>query len=251
VFVVVIVLATLRSGPASQTNGREPHFRGRPASYWERAFKTSFDGHGVSYHNHDSLTELLITHGFRHSDDDLHDLIHGDEPERLPILARLLRDPDPKVRRHIAVWLGWMKKAPVEMVPPLIVAAGDSDPEVRAAAVHSLGSVGPEGKDAVPTLLVSLTDEDARVRREAIYALSQIGPNARAGVPQLIELLKSEDREVRKEAAHALGHIGGEEAKTAVPLLAAMIGDKEMNYSDAGWNALNRIDPATLERMKK
>lgn len=226
----------------------EPSFRGRSAHYWSRAFRAATDeqGNGISYGGHqDWTTRLSISIGIRHEDRDLLDLLYSDDPERVAVLIELLRDPDPRVRRHVATTVGWMKQAPKAMLPALILASHDQDVKVRAGAVHALGSIGPDAEAAVPDLIQALDDSDRDVRSYALYSLRQIGPGARPAIPALIRALTYEDDHLKGWAAYALEAIGPE-ARIAVPLIAELLKNKDFRISDPGYNALAKLDPQAL-----
>jgi len=233
----------------------EPFFRGRPASYWNRAFQAALDEGGDGYPAYPQqswLTRWRVSLGLRHDDDDLRALLHGDDdPAAVPVLITFLHDPDVRVRSYVAFWVGFMKPAPKAMLPDLIVAAHDESASVRAGAVQSLGSMGAAAKGAVPDLIQALRDEDQKVVANAIYALGQIGPEAREAVPHLMPFLRSDDHRVRGDTAYALGGIGPE-ARAAVPYLVEVLMDENMSVSDSAYYALEKNDPQALaEAMRR
>jgi hypothetical protein len=56
----------------------QPSFRGRSASYWRRALKTSLDNNNsVCSAPNDWMTRSSISLGIRHPDEDAYELFHG------------------------------------------------------------------------------------------------------------------------------------------------------------------------------
>jgi HEAT repeat protein/cyclophilin family peptidyl-prolyl cis-trans isomerase len=90
-------------------------------------------------------------------------------------LERLLRDPDPGVRRRAALAAG--RVADPALVPLLVELVNDQEVEVRRMAAFALGLVGDPG--AVDRLLAALADVDGGVRGRAAEALGRLG-DARA-----------------------------------------------------------------------
>jgi cyclophilin family peptidyl-prolyl cis-trans isomerase/HEAT repeat protein len=98
-------------------------------------------------------------------------------------LERLVRDPDPGVRRRAALAAG--RVADPALVPALGNLLNDPEVEVRRMAAFALGLAGDRA--AVDRLLASLADHDAEVRARAAEALGRIGdPRAAPGVARLV-----------------------------------------------------------------
>jgi HEAT repeat protein/cyclophilin family peptidyl-prolyl cis-trans isomerase len=98
-------------------------------------------------------------------------------------LERLLRDPDPGVRRRAALAAG--RVADPALVPLLVELMNDQEVEVRRMAAFALGLAGDRG--AVDRLLAALADADGGVRGRAAEALGRLG-DARAapGIARLV-----------------------------------------------------------------
>jgi HEAT repeat protein len=80
------------------------------------------------------------------------------------------------------------------------------------------------------------------VRAVTAEALGKIGPEAKTAIPVLMALLKDKDRDVRCAAADALGRIGPE-AKTGIPSLNDLLKDKD--------ERVRRVAADALEKIKK
>jgi HEAT repeats len=238
-----------------------PCFRGRSASYWARAIQAAAcqDGNGISLYGEKSwATKIRICVGSGHKhDEDLHAVLFGDDPEKIPVLIWLLQHRDSRVRRLAAYGLEkpfWRDFGPVsgseKALPALIITMKDDVAYVRRQAARTFGQFGPTARDAVPALIQALADEDEQVRSDATYALGKIGPDAREAVPALIELLRSEDHAVRSRSAYALGGIGPA-AKDAVPALLKVLNDDSMDARDSAYYALQKNDPDALAEVMR
>ena len=94
-------------------------------------------------------------------------------PPAAPDLARLVADPEARIRRRAALAIG--RVGLKEGIPPLTPALADADPEVRQAAAFALGLIGDES--AAAALDPLLADPVPLVRGRAAQALGRI--NAR------------------------------------------------------------------------
>jgi HEAT repeat protein len=93
----------------------------------------------------------------------------------IPLLLKLLEDPDAAVRHVAVTYLGIVRDRPGEEVQGLIRALQDPDAEVRQAAALALSSYGLDAEPAVPALTKASTkDPDEDVQREAARALVHI-----------------------------------------------------------------------------
>jgi hypothetical protein len=114
-------------------------------------------------------------------------------------LTRLLKDPDPEIRRMAAYALECCRNPAV--VDPLLEATKDAIASVRAQAAVSLGRIGtPKAYDR---LIELLGDGNAEVRHDAINGLRWL-EDMRA-IPHLQKLLKEEkDRDTRNMAERTI-----------------------------------------------
>jgi hypothetical protein len=122
------------------------------------------------------------------------------QPGALASLAGMLgSDPDPVVRRSVAVAFGRFRGA--EAVAALTSALDDQDPSVRTVAVSSLGRMRDETV-APAVAQVLARDPDAGVRRAAVWALAALSSeDAHRG----LEAARSDaDTSVRQAALAAL-----------------------------------------------
>jgi len=146
----------------------------------------------------------------------VYDQLHALGPASVPALARALRDPDPEMRRHVAVALdvvggGWWQfpdgGSKLDLrpaLPALIAALGDSDPDVRAWVAQDIGDIGADAATAVPRLRAMLHSQDPGTRGSACNALGGIGFAARGALPDLQSALSDSSREVRQAARGAI-----------------------------------------------
>lgn len=150
---------------------------------------------------------------------EVYDELHALGPASVPALARALRDPDPEMRRNVAVALdvvggGWWHfpdgGARLDLrpaLPALLTALQDSDPDVRAWAAQDISDLGPAAAAAVPRLRAMLHSRDAGSRSTACGALGRIGSQARGALPDLRGALSDASPEVRQAARHAITSI--------------------------------------------
>jgi HEAT repeat protein len=173
----------------------------------------------------------------------------------LAVVATLKEDSEETVREAAAQVLGKMAQAAHDIrekelrdsaVETRDLALGalrtalkeDRSPRVRQAAALALGRVGAEDrrpeaslqaarKQAVPVLIAALKDEASGPRAAAAESLGRLGPLAAEALAPLVEAFKNRqaDRFVRSYIAFAIGRIGGDEARSAVPILAEALTD--------------------------
>ncbi len=146
----------------------------------------------------------------------VYDELHALGPASVTALAGALRDPDPQMRRDVAVALdvvggGWWEfpdgRPKLDLrpaLPALLTALQDSDPDVRAWAAQDLGDMGAAAGAAVPRLRAMLHRPDAESRGNACRALGQIGIAAHAALPDLRRALEDSSPAVRQAARAAI-----------------------------------------------
>jgi HEAT repeat protein len=151
----------------------------------------------------------------------VYDELHALGPPSVPALARALHDPDPEMRRDVAVALdvvggdwwhfpdGGSKLDLRPILPALLEALQDSDPGVRAWVAQDISDIGPGAATAVPRLRSMLHSADPQSRGAACNALGAIGSAARAALPDLRRALGDSSPEVRQAARDAMTSIGG------------------------------------------
>ncbi len=136
-------------------------------------------------------------------------------PSVVPLLAKALKDKDPRVRAGAAHALGQMVK------PPLVVWSSPDQPfgtRTGQAASASAADLAP----AAPGLAEALQDPDSSVRNQAAIALALVAPNDKRAVPILVQLLEGADKPLREAALAALDGMG-ESAKDAVPAVERVL----------------------------
>jgi HEAT repeat protein len=150
--------------------------------------------------------------------------LHALGAASVPALARALRDPDPEMRRDVAVALdvvggGWWHfpdgAAKLDLrpaLPALLGALRDSDPGVRAWAAQDISDIGAGAATAVPHLTLLLHSSDPQSRGTACGALGAIGFAARAALPELRRALSDSSPQVREAARDAITRIDRDSA---------------------------------------
>jgi HEAT repeat protein len=150
----------------------------------------------------------------------VYDQLHALGPASVPALVRALRDPDPEMRRDVAVALdvvggGWWQFADGgpkldlrPALPELLAALQDSDPGVRSWVAQDISDIGPGAAKAVPQLRSMLHSPEPESRGAACNALGAIGSAARAALPDLRDALGDSSPEVRQSARDAITSIG-------------------------------------------
>ncbi len=122
----------------------------------------------------------------------------------VPILTKLLTDPDLDVERVAANTLAIYGPRAASAVPALAAAIHAGDPERRMDMIQTLVAIGPAGRPAIPDITSALANPDVRVRRAAAEALGHFGGAARSAIPALEKALNDADGDVRKAASDSL-----------------------------------------------
>lgn len=125
----------------------------------------------------------------------------------VPVLVKLLSDPDLDVERVAANTLAIYGPQAAAAVPALAQAVHAGDPDRRIEVLHTLAAIGDPARPAIPDITSALANPDARVRRAAAEALGHFGAAARSAVPALEKVLNDPDGDVRKAASDALLNI--------------------------------------------
>jgi HEAT repeat protein len=152
-------------------------------------------------------------------------------------LAKMLKDPDEKVRTSAVLALRGVKPS-AAAVPALVGALDDESVGVRTEAARALAAVGPPAEPAVPKL-ITLLKTDAAARSPAAEALGSIR-ESKLTVPALTDALKN--TETRAAAVRGLG-VFGPGAKAALPALLDVFKDSKGNARTAALEALFAIEP--------
>jgi hypothetical protein len=151
----------------------EAVYRGRPTSYWRQASQRRIEQLWVMAYTdgsaHRAIAEVFGLHCDPASND-----VCGD-PAALPVLAEMLRDNDPAVRKWAVTAVGSVRGAGPTPALMLADVLKDNDVLVRCRAARQLVDLAIETRDdcesAVPALKAALEDESWDVRFWAAEAL--------------------------------------------------------------------------------
>ena len=131
--------------------------------------------------------------------------------QELPRLIAALENRNPRVRHVAILAIQYMDAKPDAAVPVLCKLLSDPDDWVRGSALQLLGFMGPKAKPAVPALMATLRFGTNKyivgTRATAAWALGRIGPDARTAVPWLRQSLSDTNGPMRLSAAIALWRI--------------------------------------------
>ena len=164
----------------------------------------------------------------------------------VPVLLRLLRDPEAIVRGEAALGLGrFLLRMEVldrddslaQQIEGALRARYHDEAELTDVRGRALEALGVRGKDWVHDLIEEAYSSGER--RLTISAIHAMGRNADlAWLPMIIEEMESEDAEMRFEAATAAGGIADEDA---IPHLAELTADEDVEVQEAAISALGQI----------
>ncbi|MDD4785842.1 MAG: HEAT repeat domain-containing protein [Pirellulales bacterium] len=161
----------------------------------------------------------------------------------LPVLARLLKDPDPAVRARV---LGAVADQGIAAKELLLSALENKETAYWASLVVS--ELGPQIPEAVPALVKLLDSEDPAMRREAALALAAIGEAATAALPGLESMI--DDPLHSAAAIYALGRIGKVTSGAVSKLIAKAEGGRPVEKTVSAW-ALARLHPGDKRYVRK
>ena len=169
-----------------------------------------------------------------------------EDDDLVPLLLRLLRDPEALVRGEAALGLGRFllrmevldrDDALAQQIEGVLQARYHDEAELIEVRGRALEALGVRGKDWVHDLIEeAYASGDRRLTISAIHAM---GRNADvAWLPMITGEMESEDAEMRFEAATAAGGIADEEA---IPHLAELTVDEDAEVREAAIGALGQI----------
>jgi len=115
---------------------------------------------------------------------------------------RSARGDDPRVRRYLALCLGYLKDG--RSVPLLIEALSDDDAETRIYAIWALGSIGDRA--AVAPIMKLAGSDDPAIRKMAVYSLGAM--KAAEAQELLAAAIEDPTLDVAWNAAIALAQLG-------------------------------------------
>ncbi len=168
-----------------------------------------------------------------------------------PAVVEALGDPAIEVRLWAAITLGQRIRPgspPSQRVPGLAKLLDDPEGRVRAAAAAALGRIGLDAEDALPSLRASaaaaLDDATREEARQAIVAIETAAEALRRRtLPEAIAGLAEPESAARAYAAGRLGALGPR-AAGATPALAKLLADPAAEARKAAADALGQIGPA-------
>ena len=160
-------------------------------------------------------------------------------PELLPLLARVLDDPDLAVAGKAATTLA-LRGA--EAWPTLAQVLADGSPQQRWGATVALSHTRADIRRFLPALTRQLAEPDARLIHASLAALARLEAVAAPAIPALRALLGHEDADIRRAALVTLGAIGPA-ADDPVLDITAFLGDASAELRLAAADAMRRIRP--------
>lgn len=132
-------------------------------------------------------------------------------PEKLPLLAKALQDPQSSVRRLAAVYIGDIREP--EALPYLFQALKDDSVSVRRTAGDTLSDIGDPA--AIGPMTEALRDKNKLVRWRAARFLYETGDDS--ALPALREAANDTEFEIRMQINMAIERIeGGNAAEGSV-----------------------------------
>jgi HEAT repeat protein len=144
-------------------------------------------------------------------------------------------------------------------IEELVKKMGDPDPKVKRDAAWYLGTAAHYGADitiAISALTDALSDKNSTVRWNAagaLYLAARYGADITAAIPALTEAVSDADVGVRTSAATALYHAArhGTDVTVAISALTDALSDKDANVR---WNAAGALknaveNCASVERL--
>jgi len=133
-----------------------------------------------------------------------------------------------------------MAKGELTAAPSMGALAGAlADPE-DAVALHAAKLLAQIGAPALGQAQAALKDPEPRRRRFAAFALARMGAPAQPALPLLAALLRDREELVRRNAAEAVGRLGDAGAAEA---LKPLLRDDSLRVRLAAAEALRRLAP--------
>lgn len=96
----------------------------------------------------------------------------------LPVLLKLMQDPDYRVRGVAIRSLGHIHRQPDKVIPEILKALNDPREKTHQVALNTLCLYGEQAQAAVPAIIKALEDTDPNIRESATNALRQVDPKA-------------------------------------------------------------------------
>lgn len=166
-----------------------------------------------------------------------------DSKEIIKALTEALPDPEPQVQRYVIGALKEQKSEAKEAIPALLTILNDHNSEVRNDAAWAIGAIAPEHQRVIPALIQTLTDTDERAQYGAMGALKKLGPRAKAAVPALKLLLKDKTAHLRDDVPGTLVAIAPEDAELVPALIAVLKDPSDQSMRLPVVTALGQLGP--------
>jgi HEAT repeat protein len=109
--------------------------------------------------------------------------------------------------------------------------------------------LGESLRKTLDTVKKGLSDPDTRARLAAIDTLESLGDEAAPALPDLVRALSDKDRFVRWSAARTVGRLAPIQPSVAVPKLADLAADPDIDVRLAAFAALERYGPAAKDAV--
>lgn len=135
-------------------------------------------------------------------------------------ISNWLSDPDPTIRRIVALALGELGARASPLIPKLLATLSDNSLHVCFDSARALQRIGPA---VVRSLSLALRNNDVLFPRMGISILGYFGPQSESSLKLLMEFTDHRNSFVRTEAAEAIGRMG-DVAAPAMPDLIRLIG---------------------------
>ena len=162
----------------------------------------------------------------------------------MPVLTRALSDSDGDVRILA-------RRALEDMTSPQVMLLEQAVP-VQASRLVSPAPQDPTlagMQGTVEKLAEGLKEEEPRSRRTVVDVLETLGATAAPAAPALVRALSDPDPFVRWAAARTLGKIAPAVSNLAVPALAAMLDDADLDLRVAAAAALEHYGKAAATAL--
>jgi CubicO group peptidase (beta-lactamase class C family) len=161
------------------------------------------------------------------------------DPDRLPLLVKLLDDEDQSVAGKAATVLSlYGERAFADLRETLRHGSAQQQWAAAVALYQMHASLVP----LLPDMTAQLADGDDLSRRAILAALAHLKADAAPAVPALRPLLASEESEIRWATLQVLAAIGLA-AKDAIPDVRNALDDKEVQVRLAAVEAFKAIQP--------
>jgi HEAT repeat protein len=164
--------------------------------------------------------------------------------EHGPALTRALGDPDGEVRLLARRALEDMTSPQVRLLQRATVASDNSPSPPFILSSSKKDPLAENLRGTVKALADGMSDPDPRARRAAIDVLESLGTSAEPAAAALVTALADPDQFVRWSAARTLGKIAPVEVETAVPGLAGLLTDPDLDLRLAAATALEHYGAA-------